>query len=533
MIQHTNRKNKIRILALIICISLCINSSKICVYAETVNTEGVMEDPIIMVSLGDSYSSGEGIEPFYGQDEDISEKIKNPDWLAHRSTKSWPGLLSIPGLEGTMSHYKDQNWFFAAASGAVTDNLLTPFEKKYKKGGFEGTYSLDPQLNIFDELEENTVDYVTFTFGGNDVGFSNIITTAVKDTMFSIPYLNPSKLSDSLNNTWENFYKEGGTKEDIKNAYINISQRAGKNAEIIVAGYPKLLDQEGKGLLFTKQQAGEINFNVSRFNGALREIVRSCSDGGMNINFVSVEEAFDGHEAYSDDAYIRGVEIITSLYDNTQDLDVSLIGASAYSVHPNEAGAQAYAKCVQAKIDEIEAAKETEDNTSEDVNLDENPLASEDELQEKAKHFGGIVLKPEDVVLKMFDALQDGDYELAAECLDPATEQQFDFWGGIASTLVGLFTGEYIPWGQLVLEAAGATDVDVIECYSGNLEMESNLDIFSEWLPKIPGLNNLVCTEADVYVKYRYKYNGEYRIQDETCHVRRYEWSGWRIEQEY
>lgn len=164
--------------------------------------------------------------------------------------------------------------------------------------------------------------------------------------------------------------------------------------------------------------------------------------------------------------------------------------------------------------------------------LDENPVASKEEREADAKHFSGVVLTPEDVVLKMYDALQDGDYEFATECLDPATEQQIDFLGGIASTVVGLFTGEYISWGQLLLEAAGATDVEVIECNSYNMEYESNMDIFSELLHQIPGLNNLICTEADVYVKYRYKYNDEYYIEEENYHVRRYEWSGWRIEAE-
>ncbi len=43
-----------------------------------------------MVSLGDSYSSGEGIEPFYGQNEPTADKVKNQDWLAHRSEKVGP-----------------------------------------------------------------------------------------------------------------------------------------------------------------------------------------------------------------------------------------------------------------------------------------------------------------------------------------------------------------------------------------------------------------------------------------------------------
>lgn len=56
----------------------------------------------IIVSLGDSYSSGEGIEPFFGQDEEISMKINNEDWLAHRSERSWSSLLTLPDVEGTM-----------------------------------------------------------------------------------------------------------------------------------------------------------------------------------------------------------------------------------------------------------------------------------------------------------------------------------------------------------------------------------------------------------------------------------------------
>ncbi len=79
--------------------------------------------------MGDSYSSGEGIEPFYGQDESIENRVKNPDWLAHRSTKSWSSRLKVDGLDGTLSNYKDENWFFVAASGAVTENLKKKFDK--------------------------------------------------------------------------------------------------------------------------------------------------------------------------------------------------------------------------------------------------------------------------------------------------------------------------------------------------------------------------------------------------------------------
>ena len=472
----------------------------------------------IMVSLGDSYSSGEGILSFYGENDVVAKKVHNPDWLAHRSQKSWPGMLRLPDLEGKMSDYKDEYWYFVAASGAVTDNLKYAFSKEYKKGEYEGRYNLEPQLNIFDDIGQNETDYVTLTLGGNDVGFASIIGSCY------LTYLNIGNLSDKLNYTWDYFYANGGTKDKLRDAYVSIAEKAGPQAQIIVAGYPKLLSENGGGLI-RREDAKEVNKNITKFNNALEDIVDNCSQSGIKISFVSVENEFEGHGAFSDDPYISSIKFLA----REEDLKNSQL-ISAYSVHPNYEGACAYAKSVQRKIDEIEAEKKS-DKIKKD--LSSNTKATDDELDAKAKHFMGIVLQPEDVVLKMFDALQKGNYKRAVECLDPATEQQINFWGGIASTLIGLFTGEYVSWGQLLLEAAGATEVDVIECYSEYMAVESNIDLLEEWIPKIPGLRNLVCTEADVYVKYRYKYKDEYFIEEETYHVRRYEWSGWRIEEEY
>ena len=78
------------------------------------------------------------------------------------------------------------------------------------------------------------------------------------------------------------------------------------------------------------------------------------------MNFVSVIEAFEGHEAYSDDKtketkqYIRPVEFKKYPDDlvekmNIKERDV----ATSYSMHPNKYGIQAYASCVQEKIEQL------------------------------------------------------------------------------------------------------------------------------------------------------------------------------------
>jgi lysophospholipase L1-like esterase len=504
-----------RILSKTILWVLILTLMSISSFAETESN-----DSLIIVSLGDSYSSGEGIEKFYGQDDDLADKVQNPDWLAHRSTHSWPGMLTLPSVDGIMAENRNVNWFFVATSGAETTNLLNPFTKEYIKGFHWGQYDIKPQLNIFDEIGQNETDYVTLTLGGNDVGFANIITKCVLGST----HLEFSNLTDVLNEVWIDFYKDGGTKAKLRNAYNNIAARAGDQAQIIVAGYPKLLEQNGKGWTISKYEAESVNSSVCAFNDVLENLVRSCSDSGTKISFVSVEDSFNGHEAYSEEPYINGLIPLAQ----SEDLRFAQI-PSAYSIHPNIKGAQAYAKCVQAKIDELEASKAKAEQVND---LSENAEATESEIDAEAIHFSNVVLNPEDVVLKMFDALQEGNYDEAAECLDPAMEQQIDFWGGIVSTVAGVFTGENTSWSQLLLEVAGATDVEVIECYSDNLEYNSNIDLFAEWIPKIPFLKNIICTDADVFVKYRYKYDDQYRIENDVYHVRRYEWSGWRIETE-
>ena len=102
----------------------------------------------IVVSLGDSYSSGEGIEPFFGQDKDSAEKVEDEDWLAHRSKKAWSSLLKIDGQKMT----KDDNWFFVAASGAEVENLTDTFTKSYNYDGLSGSKALVPQFDVFEEV---------------------------------------------------------------------------------------------------------------------------------------------------------------------------------------------------------------------------------------------------------------------------------------------------------------------------------------------------------------------------------------------
>ena len=189
--------------------------------------EVIYNNDRIIVSLGDSYSSGEGIEPFYGQEhifdkvmtyDELNDNLKNEDWLCHRSTNAWSGMLKLTdyasGKEITMKDSKGGynhagNWYFAAMSGAVTGNILDtePIpdtikknDEKYKhrikhyyknaenapgiSEDFSGYVEIEPQLNVFDELNGKKAEYVTITMGGNDIGFTDIVTKYVLNSGF-------------------------------------------------------------------------------------------------------------------------------------------------------------------------------------------------------------------------------------------------------------------------------------------------------------------------------------------------------------
>lgn len=360
----------------------------------------------VIVSLGDSFSSGEGIPDFYGQkdengqDYNIAVKVKNEDWLAHRSTKSWPGRLTLDGVDGPMSENRDTHWFFAAVSGAETKHMKNKQNKYYNKkfSTIEGSKDLPAQLDIFNTLNSKNLkaDYVTITIGGNDAGFADIISDTVishssylypgvltkrinkttakfltydlNDTLTINPNLTPQEhLLSNFEITNVEFAESGSIYTGLCQAYEDIHKAAGDQAKIIVAGYPKLLNN-AIALTINSDEVELINNAVSLFNYGIEKLVTRYRDTeNMPIYFVSVEEAFEGHEAYSLNSAINPV-ILFPLPEDIDDRFIKILdkkgnansplkypNPSAYSMHPDEYGAKLYAECVQAKIDELDS----------------------------------------------------------------------------------------------------------------------------------------------------------------------------------
>lgn len=410
---------------------------------QTVYADPEADDPMIVVSMGDSYSSGEGIEPFYGQDNSpYKYKTGRNDWVAHRSVKSWPSKLVIPGYEGesgsnTMGDYKygldaypnkdahtlqsllnNCEFYFVAASGAITDNINSKEqEKTIRQSGVNDhkkfNRSLPIQLDVFNRIN-GTVDFVTLTIGGNDIDFANIIATcATKST-----YLGSHRLEKDIKKLWDNF---GTTKNKIKQTYKDIA-KAAPEANIIVADYPQLLDPSGKGFVISKKEAEIVNKNVSLFNDELEKIVNECREEGIKIYFVDVEDKFHGHEAYSDVPWINKI----ILGHEKEELDDKAV-KSSYSVHPNEKGAEAYAECVNEMIRKISVPEGAYAAYLEIVEkcIDEYGEPRYDEDQNGGwPHFTGLSF------LKLIDFNEDGIEELIVVYFDKTKMYHYgQIWG--------------------------------------------------------------------------------------------------------
>ena len=380
----------------------------------------------IVVSLGDSYSSGEGNPPFYGQDGDITgDKRSDGDWLAHRSANSWPGQLVLDGttlkdVRVVLGAFQRRvmspgGWYFYASSGAVATNVYSSEQEK-KTSDLEGRRTNSTTLAIQLEAakedlgdEANDVDYVTMTIGGNDMSFSEIVTKVALHNGF----VDRDYLQNALNEVWydydeslpyetpyaklfrSHYYRKhkGGVDKDgnqvelkrsqIATCYRRVRSAFGEGTQIIVAGYPTLMN-EGKWDSYMESMGGAnspnplerltnrwrlvdwgasnvvgfadweahlINENVRKFNGCLESLVEAEATVNDNIHYVSVlegEHSFSGHEAYTDTSFLTGVMLVQS-----EDLNLRS-PISSYSFHPNEKGLEAYRDAVQEKIKELE-----------------------------------------------------------------------------------------------------------------------------------------------------------------------------------
>lgn len=204
------------------------------------------------VALGDSYASGVGTRSY------ISDGTS-----CQRSTYAYPYLLA---------QQKGYTLNFKACSGATTSTVT------------------NSQLSAV----VATTKYVTISVGGNDAGFSSVITECAQPGWMSN--------CDGAINTAQSFINNT-LPGRLSTLYGSIKSRA-PSAVVVVTGYPRVFmgDDCNAGTWFSPSEQTRLNQTADLLNAKL-----SAAASARGFKFANPTNRFIGHAVCDDVEWINGL----------------------------------------------------------------------------------------------------------------------------------------------------------------------------------------------------------------------------------
>ncbi len=203
------------------------------------------------VALGDSYSSGTGTRTY-------------TDATCQRSVHSYPYLLSQQRPNTQLT--------FAACSGAKTGDVL---------GKQVSSLTADTKL-------------VTITVGGNDAGFTSVVTECAKPEWASVCDTRVNSARSYISNTLPG---------QLNNVYAQIKSRA-PSARVAVLGYPRLFSNVdcNAGTYFDADDLTQLNGTADLLNSVL-----AGRAGAYGFTFKNPTSAFTGNAVCSSTEWLNGL----------------------------------------------------------------------------------------------------------------------------------------------------------------------------------------------------------------------------------
>lgn len=342
-----------------------------------------------VVSMGDSYSSGEGAAD--GDGDYYSET----DWRTstdangcHRSVYSWARNAILPGTSANVGHLADSadpgmDFHQVACSGAQSPSLSSlDTSETYDltaNEDFNGRfYGELPQIHQ-GYLDENTT-LVTLTIGGNDARFGPVLAqcmiataaTNCANSSFKPPnateneqqtdrwrtgyfIVNGEPLSDALPLVIDNVAVEGASEA------LGMIRSQAPNAKIVILGYPRLFENQGScvrsgpGILsplgLSANSVAFLNEMGDYLNAQLKAMVAKFDhDAGEHFVFADPTSAFAGKGVCSAAPAINSFRTTLTASDTSSLF--GLIKMSAESFHPNKTGTQIYAQVLEDALNQ-------------------------------------------------------------------------------------------------------------------------------------------------------------------------------------
>jgi lysophospholipase L1-like esterase len=254
--------------------------------------------PVTYTALGDSYSSGEGNDPF----DSGCHRAKRADSAYPRILPSLVDYIAAPN--------------FHACTGAVTADIW-----KRPQPGRRGQARQADYLSRDDRL-------VTLTIGGNDLHFSSILA----ECLFRFDCTRSSlarEVSAELNTI--------GSK--LVDVYAHVRAGMSPAGYLVVGGYPHLFTlgpDAGCNPLISPRESAWIDRLVDQGNAKIAAAVRVARLSGGNVFYVGVVDDFAGHELCTDDPWLHGLKL--SVHEG-----LNLVQGS---YHPTRSGQRAYAEAI-------------------------------------------------------------------------------------------------------------------------------------------------------------------------------------------
>ncbi|HEY0189357.1 MAG TPA: SGNH/GDSL hydrolase family protein [Cellulomonas sp.] len=308
------------------------------------------------VALGDSYASGEGIEPYTADDLSMAWGIvpATEDYLCHRSPAGWPTAVTLPDdsapvrdLAGTGDAHQ---FVSTACSGARMVNLDTVQQVKllpYVEDPEEDTeeHLVPRQL---DSLTPDT-DLVTISIGGNDIGFAPIVMHCLTQLHCQNDgFVTRADGSDLSLHDWASI-RLALIGAELSGTYAAITDRTGPDTAVVALTYPRLVAQD-------PSTSWQITCRPATLQNDEREWLRGAADAfadvvhqraaAAGVRVADVRDVFEGHLVCDGDEWLFAAQ----LHRDTDLPDSGL--ASAASFHPNEDGVAAYTEVVNAAVED-------------------------------------------------------------------------------------------------------------------------------------------------------------------------------------
>lgn len=235
----------------------------------------------VLVSLGDSYSSGEGARdrtnPTWDEPTWTGRLHAIPGNGCHRSPNAWPRLLGV-----TAGRH-------LACSGA---EILHVIARGQKTRAPDHVAQLT-RLRMLDAALE--IETVLLTIGGNDLGFARKIKACF---LWPRCLRDPAKLDRELDDL----------KPRLVHAYGEVADATRGN--LVVVGYPEIFPSSdetfhGCGWLSRSEKKGVWRLQ----DGLARTIAAAAREA--DVAFISIRDALDGRELCTEDSALNKIMITT------------------------------------------------------------------------------------------------------------------------------------------------------------------------------------------------------------------------------